>query len=371
MKHRGMGSVFARGGKPDDKGRLTTGSWWINYYRNATAYYKSAHSLVKARAEALLRKRIGEMATGDFVTPSDRHLTIEQVYQFLLDDYKMNDRATLDWARGRWQKRLKDAFGNLKASQLTSELLNKYVLDCQSKGLSNGTINRDMAALKRGFNLAYRGTPRKVFSVPVFPHLKESAPRQGFVEEPQYHQLVKHAPELWLRSLLAVAYTFGFRKGELLAMRCNQVDLAGQTIRLWRGTTKSGEPRLVRMTHEVAVLLTACVQGKGPDDFVFSRNGGTPILDFRGSWDTLCKAAKLDGLLFHDLRRSAVRNMIRRGIGERLAMTISGHKTRSVFDRYNVISESDLAEAARKIEAGSADGDSMVTMHLSQVCLSS
>jgi len=165
------------------------------------------------------------------------------------------------------------------------------------------------------------------------------------VEEPQYRELVKHAPELWLRSLLAVAYTFGFRKGELLAMRCNQVDLASRTIRLWRGTTKSGEPRQVKMTSEVCVLLTACLLGKNPTDYVFSRNGGTPILDFRGRWDSLCEAAGLEGLLFHDLRRSAVRNLIRAGVSERVAMEIS------VFDRYNVVSEGDLADAARKIEA--------------------
>ena len=206
-------------------------------------------TLRSKQAEALLKKRIGEIATGDFVTPTDRRVTVEQVYQLLLADYRMNDRASLEGAEQRWNKRLKQAFGDLKASQVTTELLNKFVLDCQADKLSNATINRDLAALKRAFNLAYRSTPRKVFSVPVFPHLKEASPRQGFVEEPQYRELVKHAPELWLRSLLAVAYTFGFRKSELLEMRVNQIDLAGQTIRLWRGTTKSGEPRLVKMTR--------------------------------------------------------------------------------------------------------------------------
>lgn len=162
----------------------------------------------------------------------------------------------------------------------------------------------------------------------------------------------------------AVAYSFGFRKSELLEMRCNQVDLAGQTIRLWRGTTKSGEPRLVRMTREVLMLLTACLLGKASEDFVFSRNGGMPILDFRGRWDVLCEASGLDGLLFHDLRRSAVRNMIRSGISEAVAMRISGHKTRSVFDRYNVTSEADLTDAARKIEAGADNSYDLATITL-------
>ena len=113
-------------------------------------------TLRSKQAEALLKKRIGEIATGDFVTPTDRRVTVEQVYQLLLADYRMNDRASLEGAEQRWNKRLKQAFGDLKASQVTTELLNKFVLDCQADKLSNATINRDLAALKRAFNLAYR-----------------------------------------------------------------------------------------------------------------------------------------------------------------------------------------------------------------------
>lgn len=235
MKHYGQGTVFARGGVPDSKGRLTTGRWWIKYYRNGEPFTESCGSAIKADAEALLKKRIAEIDQGTFIKPVDRRVMVEEIYQLVLDDYKMNDRASFEGAEQRWQNpdhpekmgRLKAFFRHYRASQVTTELLKKYVLQCQAEKLSNGTINRDLAALKRAFNLAYNCTPRKVLAVPVFPHLKESAPRQGFVEEAQYRKLVLHAPELWLRAMLAVAYTFGFRKSELLEMRVNQVDLAG------------------------------------------------------------------------------------------------------------------------------------------------
>lgn len=106
------------------------------------------------------------------------------------------------------------------------------------------------------------------------------------------------------------------------------------------------------MTEEIYLWVSECVRGKGPDDFVFTWKDGRRIKDFRGLWEKVTAAASVPGLLVHDLRRSAVRNMIRRGIPEVVAMRISGHKTRSVFDRYNIVSETDLADAARRIEQG-------------------
>ena len=135
-------------------------------------------------------------------------------------------------------------------------------------------------------------------------------------------------------------------------MRVKQVSLPDRTVELYAGKTKSGEGRRVKLTQNVFVLLQALIVGKGGDDYVFTRRDGREVRDFREAWGTLCIKAELPELLFHDLRRSAVRNMVRRGIPERVAMQISGHKTRAVFERYNIVSETDIAEAARRIEAG-------------------
>jgi integrase len=352
QKHRGMGSVFARGDR-----------WWISYYENGKRFYESAGAgKTKTQAAELLRKRLAQLETGDHITTKDRRVMIVALWHDFIAEKEMRKQDAINPSI-RWEKRLCAAFGHLRAAQLTTDLLKKYVRAQQAAGYEDATINRDLADLKRAFNLAYKSTPRKVAQIPVFPMLKEDNVRIGFIDDAQYDELVKHAPELWLRTLLALAYNFGWRRSELLGLRVEQVDLLECTIRIFRGRSrsKSGEPRLVPFgdLSDIAALLTECVKGKGPKDFVLTR-GDVPVRDFRKAWRAATKAARLEEQIFHDLRRSAVRRMIRRGIPQKVAMLISGHKTASVFDRYHIIDDTDLRDATRKI-ARLENSDKMVT----------
>lgn len=145
-----------------------------------------------------------------------------------------------------------------------------------------------------------------------------------------------------------LAYSFGFRKSELLTLKVSDVNLLTGTVQL--RDSKNGEARKVSLTQDAKSLLAACIAGKSPEDAVFTRGSGNDVKDFRGTWNKITLAAGCEGLLFHDLRRSAVRNRVRAGIPEVVCMKVSGHKTRNVFDRYNITSERDLADAARKVE---------------------
>lgn len=155
---------------------------------------------------------------------------------------------------------------------------------------------------------------------------------------------------LWMRALIEVAYTYGWRRSEITGLTVKQVDFAAGVIRLEPGTTKNDEGREVRMTAAVRSLLAECVRDKQPDDFILGVVG-----DFRKRWRKLCQAAGVPDLLLHDLRRTAARDLRRAGVPESVIMRIGGWKTRSVFERYNVVDQRDVAEALDRLEQSRAE----------------
>jgi integrase len=241
------------------------------------------------------------------------------------------------------------------------------------------TVNRELAALKKAFRLGYYASPPKVPRLPKLPRLHEDNVRTGFLEDEQYDRLTAATSELWLRALLEVAHVYGWRKQELLNLRARQVDLVARTIRLDPGATKNREGREASMTDAVRALLSECMRGKTGEDFVFTRDNGRPVRSFRKSWSDVCVAAgmgrmicrncdapvegdkckscgaggrelKYSGLILHDTRRTAARNFRRAGVAEGVIMRIGGWKTRSVFDRYAIVSQTDVVDALQKLE---------------------
>jgi integrase len=176
--------------------------------------------------------------------------------------------------------------------------------------------------------------------------------RQGFLTDELFERLVQELPS-YLKPLTVVAYNTGIRLGELLTIRWEQVDFEGGLIRLKSGETKTGSPRTVPMMGAMRDVLVRAKEERDqfwPDCVWVFQRLGERIREFRFAWDSACERAGLPELLFHDLRRSAARNLSRAGTPERVIMAITGHKTRAMFDRYNIVSESDLMDAAAKLE---------------------
>jgi integrase len=293
---------------------------------------------------------MAQIERGESGGPQIEKVRIEHLAEDFLRDYRINRHKSLADVESRWRLHLQPFFGSIKAIQLGSTLLAQYIDQRQQEHASNATINREMACLKRMYRLGYLSTPPKVLRVPNIPRLQENNARQGFFTAEQYANLVAHCPDLWLRALLETAYNYGWRVSELLNLRVRQVDLVARTIRLEPGTTKNREGREVTI-ESVALLelLRRCLNGKDRDDYVFTR-GDKSIRDFRKSWENLCTAAGVPGLLFHDLRRTAARNLRTAGVPEEIIMRIAGWKTSSIFRRYAIVDKTDVRDALQRLE---------------------
>jgi integrase len=330
-----MGCIYKRGKK-----------YWIKYYRYGKQYAESSQSDKKAVAERLLKLREGEIAQGKMPSVCFDRIIFDELMEDFLTDYQINCKRSLNRAEGCTRKLLKE-FAGTKVPDITTARIKHYVAKRQLEGVSNATINRELSAIKRAFNLAYKSTPPKVAQVPYIPMLVENNVRKGFIEYAEYKRLLNELPD-YLKPVFTFAYLTGWRKSEILDLKWSHVNLTDGIVRLEPGETKNKEGRTLYIEPELWDMVKQLHMHRRMDClYVFSLNGKR-IGSFRKTWKKACAKIGRPDLLFHDLRRSGVRNMVRAGIPERVVMTISGHKTRSVFDRYDIVSERDMQEAAQK-----------------------
>jgi integrase len=333
-----MGSIYRRGR-----------TYWVKYYRAGEPLRESSHSIRKGDAAKLLRIREGHLAEGRPFSRTALHLRFEELAEDLRNDYRIRGLRSLQRAEESLAH-LVIEFSGWPARDISTDALRAYIARRQGEGAANGTINRELSALRRAFNLAVAAG--KLWHCPHIPMLREDNTRRGFFEPEMLEKVRAELPD-YLYPVATFAYYTGWRKGEILSLRWDQVDLTRGEVRLDPGTTKNREARSIFLEGELREILETLRQCRAPScGFVFQHNGG-PIRGFKRAWLSACRRAGDPGLLFHDLRRTAVRNMVRAGIPERVAMQVSGHKTRAIFDRYHIVSESDLREAAWKLAAWS------------------
>ena len=359
-----MGSLYKRGDV-----------FWIKYYRHGKPYRESTKSEKITEAQRLLKKREGEIAEGKLPGIYFDKVAFDSLAKDLVTDYTVNRRDTLK--RVQWSiDCLKKSFQGMRATDITTDKIKAHIEKRMNEGLSNASINRELAVLKRMFSLGVKSTPPKVNLVPYIPMLKESNTRKGFFELEEYLTLRSALPH-YLKPVVTFAYHTGWRCGELLNLTWDKVDLKQGIISLNPGETKNENARTIYLNEELMKeIKTLQANRRLGCLYVFHRKGEM-IKRITRAWGTACikaglcqvlkdekgdpivkktkngkeKVVKVPTKLFHDFRRTGVRNMVRAGIPERVAMMVSGHKTRSVFERYNIVSDQDLKEAAKKMQA--------------------
>jgi integrase len=342
FRQRGTGCLIRRGE-----------TWHIQYRVDGQSVRVSSGSTDRGVALRMLKRKMAELETGTYVAPKLERVTVgELVNNLLLADKNDGGKKSLEWDERRWRLHLEPYFSRVKAKDVTKAFLNGYVSRRRDEEASNASINRELSIIRRAFREA-EGIP-----VPKFPKKQtEANPRPGFVTDQQYDKLAVACAErgLWLRAMLEVGFRYGWRKGELLNLRVSNVDMLANppVVRLDHADTKNNEPREIPLAGTALELIRQCIVGKKPTDHVFSRPDGSPVKDFRKSWAVATEAAGCPDLLFHDLRRSAVRNLANSGADRAIAMSITGHKTEAIFNRYRIKTVEDKAKVMERLYGAS------------------
>jgi integrase len=333
---RGIGRIYRRGN-----------IWWIYYHHRGKAYRESSNSESESTARALLKKRIGEIGKGKLIGPKEERLTFEDLAEDLRNDYKINGKRSLRSVELSIAH-LKEMFAMTRAVDITTDKVRQYISDRQDEKAANASINRELSALKRMYKLAV--ISGRLANAPYIPMLQENNARQGFIDHAQFLALRDALPG-YLKDPITFLYFSGWRLGELRTLEWRSVDMAGGVIRLRSENSKNYTTRILPISGELADVIKRAYENRRMDCRHVFQSTGRPIGDFRKAWNKACTAAGLQGTICHDLRRTAVRNFLRAGTPERVAMALTGHKTRSIFDRYNIVSEADLALATKRLEA--------------------
>ena len=287
-------------------------------------------------------------------------MRFEEAAKDLVTDYTVNKKRTLVDLTRRVQAILTPCFRGRRLATIGTADVRAYVAQRQKAGAANASINLELANLKRMFTLAIQAG--KVLQRPYIPMLKEDNVRKGFFERTQFEAVRRHlqAP-LDRRRDAGLLHRLAHRQRDPAARVAPDRPRRPASSAWSRGRrrTATGARSSTPSSVEVAAAVEAPV---GPPrgargsralsrPLVFCRGGGQAIKSFYTRWDQACTAAGCPGRIPHDFRRTAVRNLNRAGVPETVAMKITGHKTRSVFDRYDITSEEDLAEASRKLQA--------------------
>ena len=149
--------------------------------------------------------------------------------------------------------------------------------------------------------------------------------------------------------LLMEAYYSGWRKQEILGLTWEEIDMAGGVIRLSPARSKTLVGRMLPISQPIAEALARRRARRDPESPLVFHRDGIPVRRWRTAWRTACQSAGVPTRFLHDCRRTAARNLIRASVPERVAMLLTGHKSRAIFDRYNIIHEQELLDAGDQL----------------------
>ena len=338
------------------------GVWSFEYsykterYRESLGITDDGTALNRELAKTKMATRVAEIRS-EAERKRFEPLTVQAMYDAYLEDVeRRGKKTTVDFCGYRW-KHLEPVFGNKPASQVTKQTIVSYLLKRKHDGAGEIVQNRELAVLKAVFN--YNKEKIAADDFPVFPkaHSERAYVRRGLLKNTDYPTVLERADALnqpWLSLFVRMAYTFGFRKTELITANCGFFDSAKSTFTLPPYSTKNRLPRVVPIARdgEIFRMLQSLTAGQSAATPLFNRSGKA-VLDLRGTWAKLTEgltsgSGKNGQVTVHDLRRSAITNAHGLGVSaEDMGTHVSG-----AYVRYIQQSEERQQQVANLLEKG-------------------
>lgn len=344
---RGDGSLFLRGS-----------IWWAAYWADGQRLRESLHTTDEKEAGRRLQKIRKARERGAYLLPRERRVTINDLLDDLITHLEAKGGPATTTSKVKSHlKAVRLELGHLRAAVLDTATVERLQVEWTEAGTAPATINRRLERLRQAYLLASRRTPPKVKAVPHIPMLRVSNARQGFLSRADFEALLAALTDDDVRDFVEWFWWTGMRPKEIRSLTWEMFDKETWTLALDPKAAKTGKGRTIPLQGPLRKVLERRLQARRLDcPLIFHRvskgSFGSPVKDFRLQWKAALKAAGLaPGLIPYDLRRTAVRNMIRGGTSETVTMEISGHRTRSSFDRYNITSVEDLRAAMDRTAA--------------------
>jgi len=352
----------------------------ISYYSDGIRQFETITGTLE-EAQSTLNIRLGEIAKGLPVSSKFNTILFEELAADVINDYKVRGLSSLEDINTRLRLHILPFFGTKKAAQITSAHVKAYIVKRREETPTpkNGTINRELEAIRRVFNLAL--AERRILVKPKITLLPEHNARTGFFTREEVDSLCSHIKKQVIADFILFGFLTGWRYDEIRNLQWSNVDFQAGEIRLDGGlTTKNRDGRVFPMTQELRRLLEsraaaerarrtprAVKQVTAISAFRDELQGpvfilrGRKIGHFRKTWATACHKAGFSIVdikgkpikitrTFHDLRRSFARDMDRKGVRQGAVMKLGGWKTDSVYRRYNIVSEADLRDAIELVD---------------------
>ena len=329
------------------------------------AGYKAARRFVKDR-----REKIGAHSQGlkKYLPASQQKVTVGELLDSLVTDFRVRERKSMAQILSH-MKPIRERFGLMRASDVTGRLVKAYIEEQLAAGTPNATINRRTQLLSQAYRLEMKQDQPRVTSMPTVQRRPENNRREGFFEPDEVKKVCAGLPEV-LADFFGFEYLTAWRPGDLKVLRWDMVDMKAGRIAL--PDSKNGQGKSLAIVGDLVSIMKRREQARLLEtkdgnvrlaEHVFHRDG-QPIVDYRDAWLKACNAARFTypytnprtgkvterpSKLMYDGKRSAIRNLVRRGVPERVALDVAGIKTRAILDRYNITSDQDKRAALEAV----------------------